>query len=81
MDLEKLMGLFGEAATSQVVHYGSFFALAALIHARQVRAEIRNQFTLLTVSIDKLSAALASHASRLDTVEQDVKIIKNKLGS
>lgn len=81
MDLEKLMGLFGEAATSQVVHYGGFFTLAAFIHAKQVRAEIKNQFSLLMSSIDNLSRALASHASRLDTVEQDVKIIKNKLGS
>lgn len=80
MEWDKLVGLLGDVATSQVVHYGGFFTLAALIHARQVRVEIRNQFTLLTAAIDKLSNALNAHATRLDNVEGDVKIIKDKLG-
>lgn len=80
MDLEKLSVIFGEAAASQVLHYGFFFTLAALIHARQVRAEIRAQFEPLIVSINNLSEAFKGHATRLDTVEGDVKIIKEKLG-
>lgn len=80
MNIESLLSLFGEAAQSQVVHYGGFFTLAAMIHGRQVRAEIRSQFTLLTASIDKLSEALNAHATRLDKVEDDVKIIRDKLG-
>lgn len=79
MDYEKMMAILSEGAQAQVVHYGFFFTLAALIHARQVRVEIRNQFTLLTASIDNLSKSLDGHATRLDKVEQDVKIIKSKL--
>lgn len=81
LDFEKLMAILNEASQAQVVHYGFFFTLATLIHARQVRYEIRTQFTLLTASIDNLSRSLDTHATRLDKVEEDVKIIKNKLGS
>jgi hypothetical protein len=80
LDLEKLTALLGEAAASQVLHYGGFFTLAAFIHGRQVKLEIRNQFTLLTASINNLTEALKGHATRLDNVEGDVKIIKDKLG-
>lgn len=79
-DVEKLSAVFGEIAAAQVLHYGFFFTLAALIHARQVRTEIRNQFEPLIMSINNLSEAFKGHASRLDTVEKDVKIIKDKLG-
>ena len=81
MDIEKLLGILNEVGQAQVVHYGFFFTLAALIHARQVKMEIRNQFTLLTASIDNLSRSLDGHATRLDKVEEDVKLIKDKLGS
>lgn len=80
LDIEKLTALLGDAAASQVLHYGGFFTLAAYIHGRQVKIEIRNQFTLLNAAIDRLTEALVGHATRLDNVERDVRIIKDKLG-
>ena len=72
--------LLSDLSQAQVLHYGFFFTLAALIHASQVRKEIKIQFSGLTTSIDNLTASMAKHSSRLDSVEDDVKVIKEKVG-
>lgn len=70
---EVAMKLVGEAAASQIAQAGFFFTLAAMLHARQVRKEIANQFGILTGAINNVATALKkdleSHAERLDKVE------------
>lgn len=67
----------------QVIHYGGLFLLAAFMHARQVRKEIQLQFVAVSAALnnvaDALKQDLKSHSTRLDNIENDVKLIKTKL--
>lgn len=78
LDPEIIKNLLGDALSSEFMKTCSIFALAALIHAKQMRKEIRMQVGLL---IDVLKADLDGHRnlisalhSRVDKIEKHLKI-------
>lgn len=77
LDPEIIKNLLGDALSSEFMKTCSIFALAALIHAKQMRKEIRTQVGLL---IDVIRQDLDSHReligtlrSRVDKLEQHLK--------
>lgn len=60
----------GEAAKSEFFHTIVIFACAALLHARQVKKEIREQFALVTTAINEVASAL----------RQDMRIQSERVG-
>jgi len=74
--LDLIKNLFGEAASGQFMRTCSIFALAAFIHARQVRKEIRTQFDLLVTvlrqDLDAQQKMLGILSGRIDKLEQHI---------
>lgn len=79
---ETIKNILGEAASSEFARTCMIFALAAFVHARQVRKEIRAQFELLvSVLRDDLEGqrkVLGLHAVRLDNIELHLKTHKEE---
>lgn len=73
MDPGVLSSLLGQALSHQVTQFTFAFSLAAFIHSGRVKKEIREQFSGLVDSIDKVRAALnqdlAAQNQRLAGVE------------
>lgn len=80
-DIEVIKNFLGEAAGTEFTKTCAIFGFAAMIHAKQVRKEIRTQFGELVSVLQKdLSAqqsVLAGLALRVDTLESRFKF-KNK---
>jgi hypothetical protein len=75
---DDVINFLSTAAQADFTKTCSIFALAAFVHARQVRAEIKSQFGLLvTVLKDDLDAQkslLAGLSTRVDKIETQLKI-------
>lgn len=71
----------GEVVTHEIAQAGFFFTLAALIHARQVRKEIRSQFEFLTTAINSVATALKQdievHTKTLEAQSSRLKTVEN----
>lgn len=78
--IELLKNIFGEAASRQFMQTCSIFALAAFVHARQVRKEIRTQFeiiaTVLRQDLDAQQKMFGLLSGRVDKLEEH--IFKNR---
>ena len=73
---EVIKNIFGEAASGEFVRTCSMFVLAAYVHSRQVRKEIKEQFTtlvsVLKQDLDAQQKMLGLITTRLDRIESIV---------
>lgn len=78
VDLEVLKNIFGAAASSDFTRTLSIFALAAYVHAKQVRKEIKLQFGelvgVLREDLEAQKSVLDKLANRVDTIEFKLNI-------
>lgn len=76
LDPELIKNFLGEAASSEFMKNCSIFALAALLHAKQMRKEIRTQVGLL---ISVLREDLHAHKNLIGSLDQRVGKIEEHL--
>ncbi len=73
---EVIKNIFGEAASGEFVRTCSMFVLAAYVHSRQVRKEIKDQFSILVSVIkqdlDAQQKILGVFGERLAKIESVV---------
>lgn len=73
LDAEVIKRLIGEAASADFLRMCAMFSLAAFIHARQVRKEIRDQLgvliTVLREDLDATKSMLGTLHTRVDRIE------------
>lgn len=78
---DQTMKVFSEAAQSQIAQAGFFFTVAAWLHAGRVKKEIRDNFSALTESINKVADAfredLKVQVSRLDNLATRVQSLED----
>lgn len=78
IDAEFVKNILGEAASSDFTRTCAIFALAAFVHGRQMRKEIKAQFgllvTVLKEDLDAQQKVLGLHAVRLDKIEERLQI-------
>lgn len=67
LDPEAFMRHLSDTAANQVAQYGSFFTLAAWIHAGQVKREIRSQFEIVTIAINNVADVLRQDLDKLNS--------------
>lgn len=71
-----IQNIFGQAASGEFVRTCSMFVLAAYVHSRQVRKEIKDQFSTLVAvlkqDLDAQQKMLGLITSRLDRIESIV---------
>lgn len=74
--LNRLPEFLGTAAQNEFLHTAAIFSLAALVHANQVRKEIRVQFSelvgVLKQDLEAQKTVLAGVATRVDRLEQEM---------
>ena len=77
--LDKIPELLGNAAQTEFVRTAAIFGLAAHIHAKQVRKEIKTQLgelvAVLKQDLDAQKAAFLSLTSRVDKIEKNLSNI------
>lgn len=73
LDPELLKNLFGATASGDFMRTCAIFALAAFVHARQVRKEIKAQFALLVsvlqADLEAQKKNVGMLAERIDKIE------------
>lgn len=74
LDVELVKNFFGEAASSEFTRTLVIFGLAALVHARQVRKEIKTQFgelvAVLREDLDATKTMIGSLSGRVAKLEE-----------
>jgi hypothetical protein len=75
MWVEAMRGFVSEALQTEFSRTCIIFSLAALLHSRQVRKEIKNQFDRL---VEVLKDDLSKQSSRLGAVETRVERLETK---
>jgi hypothetical protein len=73
------MDLLSQASADKVTHAGLFFVLAAWIHARQVKKEIKSQMGSVVDSINHLGETFKKVEVRIEMVESKVDKIDSRL--
>lgn len=68
---EQIPKILSAAMNEQIMQFGMAFGLAALIHAKQVRKEIKAQFNEVTSAINNFATAL-----KMDLAQQSERIVK-----
>ena len=76
LDPERFITLLNGALEHQVVSFTFAFTLAAWIHSKQVRTEIKSQFGELVLGLDRLGEKLEN---RLEKVEDAVSKITERV--
>ena len=71
--MEYLKELLPASVVQDVLRFGAIFSLAAFIHAKQMRIEIKKQFTVL---IDAFNNWAATYEKRIELVEDEVRQLK-----
>jgi hypothetical protein len=75
--LGKFPELFGNALASDFTHNAAIFALAALVHASQVRREIKFQFgelvSVIKQDLEAQKSVLAGLTARVDKLEGKIE--------
>lgn len=78
IDPESVRNFLGEAAGSQFTRTLAIFGFAAMVHARQVRKEIKAQFgvlvSVLQQDLDTNKKLLGELGRRVDKIELHFKI-------
>ena len=74
---DDVINFLSNAAQAQFTQTCSIFALAAFVHSKQVRAEIKLQFEalvkVLQLDLDAQKSVLELHGRRLDDIEKKLK--------
>ena len=75
---ELLKNILGDALTGEFVKTCSIFSLAAYVHSKQVRKEIKMQFgaliSVLQMDLDAQKKTLGLLYDRVDTIERHLNI-------
>jgi hypothetical protein len=89
LDLSTIISAFGEAMNHEIIRYVTAFSIAAWIHSKNVRKEIKLQMAGLIESIDAVRETLADeikvqakrielHNERLDHMQGRIDYLANK---
>lgn len=89
LDLGVIGSAFGEAMNHEIIRYVTAFSIAAWIHSKNVRKEIKLQMAGLIESIDAVRETLADeikvqakrielHDDRLDQIQGRIDYLVNK---
>lgn len=89
LDLGVIGSAFGEAMNHEIIRYVTAFSIAAWIHSKNVRKEIKLQMSGLIESIDAVRETLADeiaiqakrielHDERLDHIQGRIDFLSTK---
>lgn len=83
MDLDQIQSFLTDAIQHEVVKWSVAFSIAAFVHSRQIRKEIRFQVGNITDSIKDVARTLKEdldkQGKRLDNVETGIKHINSRV--